>query len=185
MPETNDTAAVEIWKPVLDWEGLYEVSSLGRVRSVPRVRDYPDGRPRMLGGRVLSLSKTNGYSRILLVDRCVRRKLGSVHVLVLEAFGERRPPGMQCCHNDGNKGNNRADNLRWGTPRENLEDSVKHGTFPRGEATGTSLLDAQKVRAIRRLRAEGISGKVLAEQFGVNTRTISAVATRVSWKHVG
>lgn len=122
----DPTCSGEVWKAIPDHD-YYEVSSLGRVRSLDRLVPggrYP-GSMRRMRGRVLApgASKT-GYLRV---------KLGtgpwySVHGLVAAAFIGPRPEGMQVCHNDGDKLNNRRENLRYDTASENVRDSVRHGT---------------------------------------------------------
>jgi hypothetical protein len=109
----------ERWRPVVGYEGLYEVSDRGRVRSLRFGRWGT--RHRMLRGWT-----HDGYRYVEL-----SRRPGStamrVHCLVLEAFIGPRPPGLYGCHNDGNPGNNELGNLRWDTPTSNLFDRVKHG----------------------------------------------------------
>lgn len=104
----------ECWLPVADWEGLYEVSDLGRVHSVKRdiIR-----RPQ--------LAKT-GYQTIMLT-RPGQRITVLVHRLVLEAFVGPCPEGMLCCHGEGGPTDNRLTNLRWDTPTENNLDQVRMG----------------------------------------------------------
>ena len=117
---------LEEWRPVLGYEGLYEVSDAGRVRSLSR--EVRSGRGvRVVEGRVLhptpgalgrlSVSLSNGRAVVRLV-----------HHLVLEAFVGPRPDGAECCHGDGDASNNRLSNLRWDTHRANVLDAVAHGT---------------------------------------------------------
>jgi len=122
-------SALEQWKPVNGCEGIYEVSSHGRVRSVDRTITLSDGQVRHLEGKVLRtppLQKT-GYP---FVNLCIqgKKKNRTVHSLVAEAFIGPRPEGAEVCHNDGIKTNNHVDNLRYGTSRENELDKVRHGT---------------------------------------------------------
>lgn len=112
----------EEWRPVLGFEGLYEVSNLGRVKSLPR-----DARNR---GHLLKLRPSKAYyGAVLYRDGRPRRKL--VHRLVLEAFESPCPDGMECCHRDGNPRNNVPENLYWGTHLQNMQDRVRHGGYPR------------------------------------------------------
>ena len=120
----------ERWKPVKGYEGIYEVSNHGRVRSLDRVVTYSDGRVRRHKGKILSapLSR-DGYPAVNLHTQG-RLKKRTVHSLVAEAFVGPRPEGMEVCHNDGSKTNNHVDNLRYGTRSENMLDRVRHGTNP-------------------------------------------------------
>lgn len=75
-----------------------------------------------------------------------------VHRIVLEAFVGPCPEGMECCHDpDHNPLNNAIVNLRWGTPKENQADSVKHGTKPRGEKSPRSVITESEAREVKRL----------------------------------
>ncbi|WHP18827.1 NUMOD4 motif-containing HNH endonuclease [Cellulomonas sp. ES6] len=118
----------ERWLPVLGYEGLYEVSDLGRVRSMPR--EVQNGRGVMVaGGRLLkpTVSERRGS---LIVSLSVHNRAESrlVHRLVLESFVGPRPDGMEACHGDGDPGNNRLSNLRWDTHESNMDDQRRHGT---------------------------------------------------------
>lgn len=122
----------EEWRPVPGYEGFYEVSSMGRVRSLDRTIRNSLGRLRHYKGRLIKapINPGNGYYSVLLY-REGHEKMHSVHRLVLRAFqGEPPQPNMQCCHNDGNPLNNRADNLRWDTSSNNHLDRIKHGRMP-------------------------------------------------------
>lgn len=123
----------ETWKPIPGYEGYYEVSDHGRVRSLDRVVNAgPRAKRRKATGRILSPGvDTCGYEKVQLsVDG--RAKLRSVHHLVLEAFVGPRPHGWDGCHNDGNSRNNHRGNLRWDTRSENHRDAVRHGTYRNG-----------------------------------------------------
>ena len=116
-------------RPVHGYEGIYEVSSHGRVRSVGRTVAYSNGRVCHLEGKVLRtpLSKRGGYPCVGLHAQG-ERKMRYVHSLVAESFIGTRPEGMEVCHNDGNPANNHLDNLRYGTSSDNELDKVRHGT---------------------------------------------------------
>lgn len=118
----------ERWRPVVDWEGLYEVSDQGQVRSLDRVVVRSNGRTQPIHGRVLrSGANAKGYLYLNLKDG-PRRKTAPVHRLVAEAWHGPCPEDLQCRHLDGNKLNNNPSNLKWGTPSENIYDRVAHGT---------------------------------------------------------
>jgi hypothetical protein len=111
------------WRPVVGWEGLYEVSDGGEARSLPRVIIRSDGRRQPLRGRVLKPAvDRDGYQRVHIG---VKR---GVHQLVVEAFIGPCPPGLEIRHLDGNPANNALSNLRYGTRSENGMDRVRHGT---------------------------------------------------------
>lgn len=111
---------IEKWRPVVGFEGLYEVSDLGRVASFP-TRTWP-------GRRILRPSHhvRGGYLFVNLRHdgRSYHRK---VHHLVCEAFNGPRPEGTMTRHLDGDHLNNTPANLAWGTGSENQYDKVRHG----------------------------------------------------------
>lgn len=109
----------------MGFEGLYEVSDLGDIRSLPR----PGARrPRLYGGQDLKpVRRPSGHLGVTL-SRDDKAYTYSVHVLVCEVFHGLRPEGMEVRHLNGNPADNRALNLAWGTRSENELDKVRHGT---------------------------------------------------------
>lgn len=122
---------MENWLPVVGWEGIYEVSDQGRVRSLDRIIETSRGQWR-LRGRMLRPSPAHLEPPIKYraVDLQFERRTQYVrlHVLVLEAFVGPRPDGMAACHNDGDINNNTVGNLRWDTYSSNNYDLTRHGT---------------------------------------------------------
>lgn len=115
---------LEIWLSVVGYEGYYEVSSQGRVRSVSRWTK----RGCHLEGRVLKPAAMKAYGHLhvdLWADGAHETRL--VHHLVMEAFVGPRPEGMETRHLDGDAANNRLGNLTYGTSSENSYDVVRHG----------------------------------------------------------
>jgi hypothetical protein len=122
----------ETWKAVAGYEGLYEVSDMGRLRSLDRT----DSRGRHRTGRVLTPRASGAYGHVafdLYVGGVPRRV--TAHALVLETFIGPRPAGMEGCHNNGAPTDNRLANLRWDTTSENHRDSVRHGTHAMAKRT--------------------------------------------------
>ena len=122
----------EVWRPVLGWEGYYDVSNTGRIRSHARNVLYhrADGkcRNRHVGARILNPTLTGCKKyRNLNLSVFGQRHRALVHVLVCEAFHGQRPPLHEACHIDGNSFNNSADNLRWGSKAMNERDKVIAG----------------------------------------------------------
>jgi hypothetical protein len=117
---------METWKPVPGFDGYYEVSDLGRIRSVDRVIQRNNGTTQRRNGKVLRPGLTRGYPHLNL---CKNGELYPryVHTLVLQAFVGECPENMECLHKDGNPKNARLENLRWGTSSENSRDIIAHG----------------------------------------------------------
>ena len=101
----------EQWKPVFGFEGLYEVSDHGNVKS-----RFKQLKP--------SLKKQCGHMRVNICGKGFY-----IHRLAMAAFIGPCPDGMEVCHNDGNPANNKLSNLRYGTRKENVADQIKHGVF--------------------------------------------------------
>lgn len=116
---------IEVWKDVVGYEGLYEVSSHGRVRSLDRIVTYKAGGTRKFYGKILSLVelKNKGYL-VVPLSRDGKTNNHRVNRLVAIAFIENPDNKEQVNHIDENKKNNNVENLEWSTSIEN----VNHGT---------------------------------------------------------
>ncbi len=161
------------WRPI-EASRHYEVSDGGQVRSLPRlaVAGVCGTRP-IKGGLLKPALKANGY-----LDVKIDGKQRMVHVLVLEAFHGPRREGMFGCHNDGNRLNNAAANLRWGTAQDNADDKRRHGTLLFGEkGTGTKLTREQ----VLSIRADARPRNVVCRDYGVTPEAISSIVHRKSW----
>lgn len=124
---THDTSPEE-WRPVLDFEGIYEVSNRGQVRSVERTATDSIGRTYTYKSRVLQVGHHGlGYEHVSLCKEGTETSR-SVHRIVLDAFVGPRPSKVDVRHLDGNPTNNRLENLRYGTRSENNHDKKTHGT---------------------------------------------------------
>ncbi|MFE7624277.1 HNH endonuclease [Streptomyces sp. NPDC057509] len=108
----------------------------------------------------------------------------AVHRLVLEAFRGPAPEGTEGAHMDGNKLNNRVDNLAWVTAKVNAQHREQHGTTARGERFWSARLTSDKVRELRRRYAAGESAQSMAVEFGVSRHSAWKAATGRSWQHV-
>lgn len=115
----------ERWSAIPAWPG-YEASDCGQIRSVDRIVG-----PRIFRGLILKtwIDPRWNMPKVTLSNagRQLNRGVGS---LVLSAFVGPCPPGLECCHNDGDSTNNRLTNLRWDTHSSNVFDQVRHGTHP-------------------------------------------------------
>lgn len=110
----------EIWKPVVGYEGLYEVSNLGRVRSLDRYAKQPKGGLRLIKGRILNQYINRcGYLFVSLSKNGKVKKI-TIHRLVAQAFIPNPDNLPEVNHKDECKTNNRADNLEYCTRKYNL-----------------------------------------------------------------
>ena len=115
---------LDLWLPVVDWEGFYEVSFLGGVRSLPR-RKGQTGRP---AGNMLQPSFSSGGYPSVTLAKPGKRATHAVHRLVLAAFVGPCPTGKEGRHLDDVKTHNALWNLAYGSSSANAEDSVRNGT---------------------------------------------------------
>lgn len=104
-----------------------------------------------------------------------------IHRLVLETFVGSCPKGMQCRHLDGNKFNNKLDNLCWGTPKENASDRTRHGNTRKKERHTNAKLTQHNVDVIRTMRSSGSSLRSIATSFGISISQVSAICTGRAW----
>jgi hypothetical protein len=130
-----DATHPETWRPIPDWEGYYSVSDHGRVRSEPRTVHTIDGQTRHVRGRILRLDADFNGRYTVTLSRAGRRNRRTVHRLVAAAFLGPCPPGHEVCHGDGDHTNNYVRNLRFDTKRNNVLDSVRHGTHLQARKT--------------------------------------------------
>lgn len=151
----------EVWKRISIFPA-YEVSNTGKVRK---------------GDRLLIIGKTqDGYPRVTMRDTNNSWHHKTVHTIVCEVFNGPKPSeSHEVCHVDGTKANNKPSNLRWGTRKENVADSIKHGTFIYGEKQGLSTLSNKQVLEIKKKHSEGIRQYILAKQYGVSPQHISRI----------
>lgn len=128
---------MEVWKPIPGYEGLYEVSSIGRVRSLDRVSTR-NGYQVRRRGRLKSASQKDRrhlHPTTKLTDRLGRPRSVQVHQLVALAFLGPRPDGLQVCHYNDDPTDNRVANLRYDTPAANVADSIRNGKNFKSQVT--------------------------------------------------
>lgn len=165
----------EAWSPVVGIPG-YEVSTWGRFASL-RV-----GRRRIMRGSRHEKGYVTVHFRADVGSEKTVPKLA--HCVVMEAFVGPCPQGMVVRHLDGDRRNNRLDNLRYGTRRENHADRYRHGTDPQGERGPGSKLSNAEVIAIRREYRSGETQRRLADRYGIHQGTVSQIVNRKTWTHI-
>lgn len=132
-------------------------------------------------GRIVS-----GYRYINLSSAGNKQVSISIHRLVLSAFIGQCPDGMQCCHNNGIKTDNRVANLRWDTPKANQADRSAHGTACSGERHPRAKLTAADVEAIRTAFSKRTARAAsLAAKFGVSQACIYKIIVGLTWPLAG
>lgn len=149
---------VTTWKPVVGYEGVYEVSDAGSVRNTK--------------GRELSPKRRGDYFAVELYQNG-SGKFFSIHTLVLTAFIGPRPEASEACHNNGNPLDNRLSNLRWGSKFDNAKDRLRHGTVPnRDRGHYKAILTSAQVEQVKR---DGRVARVIAIELGVSKSLIDNI----------
>jgi len=126
----------EIWKDISGYEGLYQISNFGRVKSLPRVR-IGNGTPYITKGKILknSLGATGGYFRVVLCKEH-KQTFCYVHRLVADAFIPKIEGKNVVNHINGLKTDNRVENLEWSTIQDNLQHAIDNFLNLRDETSG-------------------------------------------------
>jgi hypothetical protein len=104
--------------------------------------------------------------------------------MILESFMGLCPEGMEACHNDGNRTNNRLLNLRWDTPKGNCADRKKHGTNPAGERNPKAKLTEFDVLEIVELIELGYTKASISRVFRVSESAILSIAKGINWAYI-
>ncbi|MDH0749524.1 NUMOD4 motif-containing HNH endonuclease [Pseudomonas sp. GD03842] len=175
----------EIWKDVVGFEGSYEVSSHGRVRSLDRICIGPSGRTRSRKGALMTQTLDKGYFLVSLFgpDAKVMRR---VHRLVAEAFHGAPSDGAVVNHIDGNKVNNLYTNLEWTTVQGNTVHSYATGLQlgRKGTAHHNIRITEDDVRNIVRRLSNGERQDSIASEFGISKSQVSLINLGKRWEHL-
>lgn len=169
----------EIWKPVPGYEGFYEVSSIGRVKSL---RDNHN--------KLREIIRKPRKTRTGYMDIGLKNKHFLVHQLVMLAFVGPPPQGLEINHKNGNKTDNRLENLEYVTKSYNKTHSNRLGLSRQpdpshpGVTNGRAKLNDDDVRSIRSLYQKGVTQVVLGKRFGVSHIAIGFIVRGIHWRHV-
>lgn len=169
----------ERWRTAVGYEGYYEVSDQGRVRSIPR----KSSTNRKIGGNVLETSNFRGYRKMLANNGSKRRKCVFVHHLIANTFiGPRPTSNHQINHINGIKHDNRVANLEWVTPLENIRHSIEVlGNSIVGERNPASKITGEIAREIVRRVRSGECGIDIADDYGIAPDHVSHIITGRVW----
>lgn len=163
----------EQWREVAGFPD-YEVNTAGLVRSWRPVGRYlwPRKAPILLRpGRA-----PGQYPIVVLTRDGKTKKTRAIHRLVLEAFAGPCPRGMEACHNNGDREDNRLSNLRWDTRKNNHADKHRHGTISRGSQV-SHLVESE----VLRIRSDPRTYRAIADDFGIGLATVHNIKKRKSW----
>lgn len=177
-----------IWRPVEGYEGIYEVSSAGEVKSLPRLKycGHKGSPPQKVLGRTLKISEDRlGYSRVKL-SKDGTSNLKYLHRIIASAFIEPIAGKTEVNHIDGDKSNNALKNLEWVNRSENMKHNFSIGISQarRGDDNNKAKLSWDSVKKIRKLYSDGVSQKDLSEKFEVTIANISCIVNHKTWKEI-
>ena len=171
----------EVWRSIEGYEGRYEVSDQGRVRGVDRYVAVRGGGQRLFRGKILrAQDHGEGYKTVTLNYGGGYRR-HTVHRLVAKAFVEGE--GEHVRHLNHNRTDNRAENLAWGSVRENIHDTIRDDRHQHGESHWTARLTEDDVRQIKTADPD-LTLIEVAEDFGISKSAVSAIQRGKRWKHV-
>lgn len=167
----------EIWKDIVGYEGFYQISNLGNVKSLSRINSQTE--------IILKFGFNGDYNTVVLMKDKKPRTF-RIHRLVALHFIPNPQIKPQVNHKDGVKTNNCVYNLEWNTLSENRLHAYRTGLQKPtiGENVKTHKLTEKNVREIRRLKLTGASNVHISEILKINYSTLRDVVNNVSWKHV-
>lgn len=173
----------EIWKDVNGWEGQYQVSNFGNVRSLDKVIRQFYG-SRTIKGRQLKPQKTKWGYLLVTFSNKQNHKAYSVHQLVAKAFIPNPQNKPEVNHLNGVKTDNSVNNLEWCTEHENIRHAWSTGLttldkMQYGESHHRSKLKGADVIEIRKSKEHK---KILAQRYNVTVSTIYYIQTGRAWK---
>ena len=173
----------EIWKDIKGYEGLYQVSNLGRIKSLSRTITKVDGNTQTFKERILKPNYKRGYVNVGLSKKG-KLKTFTVHRLVAEAFKLNPDNKPEVNHINGIKDDNRVSNLEWNTSAENQRHAYNTGLqiSQKGSKHGKSTLTDKIVLAIR--ASKNKTHQQLADEFQISRQHIGNIINRKKWKHI-
>lgn len=175
----------EVWKDIKNYEGYYQVSNLGNVRSLDRHITHKNGTVKKYYGRILKAAISRGYYKVDLVKKG-KRKNATIHRLVAESFIPNCEHLPQINHINGDKLDNRAVNLEWCSTSYNIQHSHDNNltNTPKGKFHYNSKLKEKDIINIRKLLTQGLSQFKIADKYGVSRSCIQSIKEGKTWKHL-
>jgi hypothetical protein len=166
----------EIWKDIEGYEGKYQVSNLGRVKSIIFVKATGKIREKLL--KPIVVNKNKRYVRVM--GNTV------IHRLVAKAFIPNPENKPQVNHKNGNKEDNRVENLEWATCSENLKHAFRNNlnSTKKGEESNLATITKDTVLKIRNLFNKGEGAREVSRLTGVKVRNLYRIKNRETWGHI-
>lgn len=171
----------EEWRPIPGYEGYYEASNVGRIKSITHLKKNKQ----VHHGQMRRYYITNaGYLCVDLYGQQGHKK-ATVHSLIALTYLGNPPNSYEVNHRDGNKLNNNINNLEYVTRSQNVKHAISHKLFkpniPKGSKHGMAKLTESQVRAIRQ---SILPYHLLAIQYNISRSTIERVREHKGWLHI-
>lgn len=176
----------EIWKDIPNYEGYYQASNLGRIRSVDREVTYLSGKNKVprtdFHPSVIKKLRyrKDGYLQVNLCKES-NKAYFPVHKIIAEVFLGARPKNLDICHKNGFRDDNRLENLRYDTRVNNFSDSLDHGTRPLGENRHNSKITDDEFLEIYNSKEDNF---MLSNRYGVSKNHIARIKRGEQRKHL-
>lgn len=176
----------EIWKDIIGYEGLYQISNLGRVKSLEKTvkvgKQYNRFPEKILSNKCLD---KNGYN-IFSANKDGLQKTLKVHREVAKCFIPNPENKPQVNHINGIKNDNRVENLEWCTNRENINHAYfnKLCVAAKGSKCGASKYKEDDILKIRKMAENGILHKDIAIMYKMSKKNVHNIINRKSWNHI-
>jgi len=178
---------MEVWKDIKGYEGYYQVSSLGYVKSLSKTIIRKDGKPLNVKGGLLKQNlQRSGYQYVKLCSHDGQISY-SVHRLVAKAFKSNPENKPQVNHINGIKTDNRAKNLEWCTAKENVQHSIAmglHNNYGGENSPFAKLTENQVIEIRNKYIPHRYTAKKLANEYNISEGGIRAIIYRESWKNI-
>lgn len=176
----------EIWKDIKGYEGIYQVSNCGRLRSLDKTVVRIDGTKYELKGRILKLTFDRDYYKKVSFTLARKKGYYRVHRLVAEAFLPNPENKPFVNHINAIRDDNRVENLEWVTAKENSAWCIKLNNHIKGETMWKHVFTENEVRdLLLYFRDNEVPNMYeFCRQRGYKPSTIKCIKDRITWKHV-
>jgi hypothetical protein len=178
---------VEEWRDIEGYEGIYQVSNLGRVKSLDRAVQHRNGKVLMKKGKQLKVVYAgNKYGRIIL-NKNGKKSAKLIHRLVALTFIINETNLKEVNHKDLDKTNNSVENLEWVSPKQNTQHAFNNRYIKRylGEDNHRAVVTEEVVLKIRELHAtKKYRYKDIGEMFGIHHSVVGYIVRRQTWRHI-
>ena len=183
---------MEIWTDIKNYEGKYQISNLGNVRSFAHNGNAAQSRwntrviKRRTEPKILknTLNKGNGYFEVSLMDNFGKRKNRCIHQLVAETFLFKQSDNQIVCHRNDLKTDNRLENLMYGDVFLNKTQAIANGKCKKGTEVSNHKLNEDDICKIKEQFFNGIIKAQIARNFGISKQHVDRILKGKVWRHI-